>query len=146
MLLHFFSLFLRALSHGPAAGEHLRAAETAFAIQSAVCDDDGECDEPRGALLAVIAAEESRGAPGVRGDRGNSCGRWQLGVVARHGVTCDELDADPYLDARTAYAALLQFEEWCGSLEGALRAYATGSCSRGVDYQRRRCALAEACL
>lgn len=144
MLLHLFHLFLRALSHGPADGDHLRAAETAFAVRAAVCDLNG-CDEKRGALLAVIAAEETRGREGKRGDHGASCGRYQLGVVSRAGVTCDALDADPFLDARTAYAALRRIEAWCGSLEGAMRAYATGSCSRGVDFAQRRCAMAGGC-
>jgi hypothetical protein len=96
-------------------------------------------------LLAVIAAEETRGHAGARGDSGRSCGRYQLGVVSRAGLTCDALDADPFLDARAAYEALLRLEDWCGSLEGGLCAYASGSCTRGIDFARRRCALVGGC-
>lgn len=145
MLLRLFALFLAALPAPVLDAETVRAAETAFAIRAAVCDDDGDCDEARGALLAVTAAEESRGRAGVRGDSGRSCGRFQLGVVARAGRSCDELDADPFLDARTALAALRTLERTCGSLPRALGAYASGFCDRGVWHARHRCALSGAC-
>ena len=144
MILRLFAVFLLALQGGPIDGEQLRGAETAFAIRAAVCSD-GECDAKRGELLSIIAAEETRGRDGVRGDRGASCGRYQLGSAARVGVSCDSLDADPYLDARTAYAALLTFERQCGSMHAGLAAYASGSCTRALWYADRRCRLAGGC-
>ena len=144
MLLHFFSLFLLALPKPVVDGEQLRAAETAFAIRAAVCDDDG-CDERTGSLLSIIAAEETRGRAGVRGDHGGSCGRFQLGQIAREGVTCDALDADPYLDARTARDAIRTFERVCGTTHAAMCGYASGGCDRGCWYADRRCALAGGC-
>lgn len=144
MILHLFSLFLLALPDPVIDGEQLRAAETTWAIRAAVCTEDG-CDERTGALLAVIAAEETRGRAGVRGDHGGSCGRFQLGVVLRRGVACDALDADPYLDARTARDAIHALEAYCGSTFSAMCGYATGKCHLGVDYAERRCAFAGGC-
>lgn len=145
MLLHLFGLCLAALSPAATLDDVLPCTELAYGAIAATCDDEGECDERLAALVVVTGARETRGRAGAVGDNGLARGRFQLHPEWRPGVSGDELDVDPVLDARLAAAALRALERSCGSRFGAVCAYASGSCGRAVDVARRRCDLAGGC-
>lgn len=123
----------------------LPVAETAIAIQAAVCDDETGCDWWMAGALAATAAEESRASGGKIGDGGLARGRFQLHPEWRQGHDGEELDADARLDARLARDAIRVLEKSCRSRRGALAAYASGKCDAALDYADRRCRAAGGC-
>ena len=77
-------------------------------------------------------------------DHGSSCGTMQVSVaqwadVLPESWTCAAMRADRVLGFRAGFLVLHHLRGVCGALDGALRAYATGSCSRGADLVARRC-------
>lgn len=144
MLLHILTLLAATLPGGMVDADRLTVSDTATGIWAATCTEDG-CDTWMASVLAVTAAEESRGRPGQRGDSGAACGRYQLHAEWRQGHSCDELDGNATLDAALARDALRALERACGSRQGALAAYASGKCDWGMRYATRRCAAAGGC-
>ena len=95
-------------------------------------------------LLAVWTMRESAVRP-LLGDAGRACGALQLHEMARQGVTCEAMLADRRLALATGLAWMRSMRDACGSVEGGLRAYASGSCAGSARLVRQRCALAGGC-
>lgn len=110
-------------------------------------------------LLVVWTGRESAGRPWLDGDcRNGTCyslGRMQFRVdwlytspLKEFSVNRKEVLADGALQMRMALRLLIHLRDWCGSEEGGLHAYASGSCKGNKSSAwkiKDRCKLIGGC-
>lgn len=145
MIHRLLVVLLAALSRPIVDADLARASDLVWPAIAASCSE-ASCDVRMASILVATGAGETRGKAATVPDRGGrAAGRYQLHAEWWQGHRPEELNADPYLDARLARDAIRVLERHCGSLRRGLGAYASGSCSGGEAYASSRCALAGGC-
>lgn len=150
----FFRLFVLAvaLSQGNGSQPNLSAVigdVRAVALEEPPLlpsqEDEGAARTKTAEILLVWAWAESRWEARALGDNGHACGVLQLHPIARPGYSCAAVRADRRLGLRLGLAWMRRMSAQCGSLEGGLRAFASGRCSGAREFVARRCALVGGC-